>query len=121
MKMSYADFNSSDKSGSKDKTPLPVGRYDDLEIVSHGISAKKDDAKDPALDRHWFLVASDSVDGTAFLYLNLKPQWQHPAVLAIVFNAVESMVNSKEITVDDVEKANAWLDAQVAEKVTAAN
>lgn len=105
------------------KVPLAVGKYTDLEIV-HDLGAKE--TKDKGLYRHSLLVASDSQDGTAFLSIQRKEQWSHPAVVAIAFttdkqDVIGEAIKSGEVTQQQADEANQWLASEIMAKLEAAN
>lgn len=119
--MSFYGSLKTNSGGSK--VPLPVGKYQDLEIV-YDLGAKE--TKDKGLFRHSLLVASESEEGTAFLSIQRKEQWSHPAVVALAFttdkqDVIGEAVKSGEVTQQQADEANQWLASEAMAKVEAAN
>jgi hypothetical protein len=90
-----------------DRTALPPSEpkrpYRDLKIVK----ALTDKVLDSGATRHTLLVGSESVNGTAFLKIDLYPYTLHPAAIALAFKAEEAAISSGETTAADIDALRA--------------
>lgn len=115
----YTDLNTGSGGERIALPPTEKGKpYKDLFVIKPVGEAKT--LKNGAT-RHTLLVGSKSVDGTAFLKIDLHEYTLNPATIAIAFKAEESAISESATTAADINAIRGHLTDEAARLVREAN